>query len=250
MSELPVLQTDSARARSGDIAGGVRIGSRRSLSGSGRTAGARDEPDVDTSGHGRVLHPSPCRPGQLPEPDRTHLVLEVDSGHHRGLDRSLEERRRMEKETVLIVDDEEMVLTSLSAYLTLETTYDVVTFTSAAWALQHLEKNDVGIIISDFLMPEMDGIMFLAKAKELRPDAPRVLLTGYADKENAIKAINQVGLYQYVEKPWDNDDLRLIIRNGLEKKQLLAKLTQKVSQINQAYSELQSIQQEILKAFA
>lgn len=156
----------------------------------------------------------------------------------------------MDEETVLIVDDEEMVLTSLSAYLTLETTYEVVTFTSAARALQHLEKHDVGVIISDFLMPEMDGIAFLAKAKDLRPDAPRIILTGYADKENAIKAINQVGLYQYVEKPWDNDDLRLIIRNGLEKKQLLAKLTQKVSQINQAYSELQSIQQEILKAFA
>jgi DNA-binding NtrC family response regulator len=161
-----------------------------------------------------------------------------------------EERHRMENETVLIVDDEEMVLTSLSTYLTLETAYDVVTFTSAAQALQHLEKHDVGVIISDFLMPEMDGITFLARAKELRPDAPRVILTGYADKENAIKGINQVGLYQYVEKPWDNDAVRLIIRNGLEKKQLLAKLTQKVTQINQAYSELQSIQQEILKAFA
>jgi DNA-binding NtrC family response regulator len=161
-----------------------------------------------------------------------------------------EERPRMENETVLIVDDEEMVLTSLSTYLTLETAYDVVTFTSAARALQHLEKHDVGVIISDFLMPEMDGITFLARAKELRPDAPRVILTGYADKENAIKAINQVGLYQYVEKPWENDEIRLIIRNGLEKKQLLAKLTQKVTQINQAYSELQSIQQEILKAFA
>jgi len=53
-----------------------------------------------------------------------------------------------------------------------------------------------------------------------------------------------------VEKPWDNDDIRLIIRNGLEKKLLLSKLTQKVNQINQAYSELQSIQQEILKALA
>lgn len=156
----------------------------------------------------------------------------------------------MEKETVLIVDDEEMVLTSLSTYLTLETDYDVVTFTSATRALDYLEKNEVGLIISDFLMPEMDGITFLAKARELRPDVPRVILTGYADKENAIKAINQVGLYQYVEKPWDNDELRLIIRNGLEKKQLLAKLTQKVSQINQAYNELQGIQQEILKAFA
>ena len=48
------------------------------------------------------------------------------------------------------------------------------------------------------------------------------------EAENAIKAINQVGLYQYVEKPWDNDEVRLIIRNGLEKKQLMAKLTQKV----------------------
>ena len=156
----------------------------------------------------------------------------------------------METDTVVIVDDEEMVLTSLSTYLTLETDYDVVTFTSAKRALEYIRENEVGLIISDFLMPEMDGISFLAKAREIRPDVPRVILTGYADKENAIKAINQVGLYQYVEKPWDNDDLRLIIRNGLEKKQLMAKLTQKVSQINQAYSELQGIQQEILKAFA
>jgi response regulator RpfG family c-di-GMP phosphodiesterase len=70
-----------------------------------------------------------------------------------------------------------------------------------------------------------------------------------ADKENAIKAINEVGLYQYIEKPWDNDELRLIIRNGVEKKKLVTKLRQKVQQIDIAYSELQSIQQDILKAF-
>jgi DNA-binding NtrC family response regulator len=156
----------------------------------------------------------------------------------------------MERDTVLIVDDEEMVLTSLSTYLTLETDYEVVTFTSAARALEWLVEHDTGVIISDFLMPEMDGITFLTRARDLRPDVPRVLLTGYADKENAIKAINEVGLYQYVEKPWDNDDLRLVIRNGLEKKQLLVKLTQKVNQINAAYSELEGIQQEIRKAFA
>ena len=156
----------------------------------------------------------------------------------------------MDKETVLIVDDEEMVLTSLSTYVALETDYEVVTFSSARQALAHLEARDVGIIISDFLMPEMDGISFLTRARELRLDVPRVLLTGYADKENAIKAINQVALYQYVEKPWDNDDLRLIIRNGLEKRQLVAKLSEQVSQINQAYLELRGIQEEILKAFA
>jgi DNA-binding NtrC family response regulator len=156
----------------------------------------------------------------------------------------------MERESVLIVDDEEMVLTSLATYLALESDYEVLTFTSAPQALAHLEQHEVGLIISDFLMPEMDGISFLERARELRPDAPRVLLTGYADKENAIKAINRVELYQYVEKPWDNDDLRLVIRNGLEKRQLSARVSQQVRQINQAYLELQGIQAEILKAFA
>jgi DNA-binding NtrC family response regulator len=154
-----------------------------------------------------------------------------------------------DKETVLIVDDEEMVLTSLATYLTLETDYEVVTFTSARAALAHVRGHDVDLVISDFLMPEMDGIVFLSEVRRLKPEIPRVILTGYADKENAIKAINDVGLFQYIEKPWDNDDLRLIIRNGIEKKKLLEKLEAKVGEINQAYSELQSIQQEILKAF-
>ena len=155
-----------------------------------------------------------------------------------------------DKETVVIVDDEEMVLTSLSTFLTLETDYQVMTFTSAREALKFIDSNDVDLVVSDFLMPEMDGISFLAEVRRLRPHVPRIMLTGYADKENAIKAINEVGLFQYIEKPWDNDDLRLIVRNGIEKKRLLEKLDSKVSEINQAYSDLQTIQQEILKAFA
>jgi CheY-like chemotaxis protein len=99
-----------------------------------------------------------------------------------------------DKETVLIVDDEEMVLTSLATYLTLETDYEVVTFTSARAALAHVRGHDVDLVISDFLMPEMDGIVFLSEVRRLKPEIPRVILTGYADKENAIKAINDVGL--------------------------------------------------------
>ncbi|MDD9939497.1 MAG: response regulator [Myxococcales bacterium] len=154
-----------------------------------------------------------------------------------------------EEGTVLIVDDEEMVLTSLSSFLTLETSYDVVVFTRAAEAIEHIKANEVDLVISDFLMPEMDGLAFLRKVRDLRPDVPRVILTGYADKENAIKAINEVGLYQYIEKPWNNDDLRLVIRNGIDKRRLVRRLSEKVDQINEAYSELQTIQQDILKAF-
>jgi response regulator RpfG family c-di-GMP phosphodiesterase len=98
-------------------------------------------------------------------------------------------------------------------------------------------------------MPEMDGISFLAKVKDLKPQIPRIILTGYADKENAIKAINDVGLFQYIEKPWSNEDILIILRNGLEKQKLLNKLQEKIDEINKAYTELQSLQHEIVKAF-
>ncbi len=152
-------------------------------------------------------------------------------------------------ETIVLVDDEEMVLTSLRSILALETDYGVKTFTSAAEALEFINSQEVDLVLSDYLMPEMDGITFLAKVREIKPEIPRIILTGYADKENAIKAINEVGLYQYIEKPWDNDDLMLIIRNGLEKQKLLKKLQEKITEINSAYGDLQDMHKEILKTF-
>lgn len=151
---------------------------------------------------------------------------------------------------ILILDDEEMVLTSLSSFLELETDYEVVTFTTAKAALEYVKENKIDLVISDYLMPEMDGITFLAHVKEIEPQATRIILTGYADKENAIKAINDVGLFQYIEKPWDNDDLKIVIRNGLEKQRLMKELEQKVGEIQKAYGDLQGLHREILKAFA
>lgn len=150
---------------------------------------------------------------------------------------------------IVVVDDEEMVVKSLGFFFELETSYQAVTFTSPVAALEWLGKNDAGIVISDYLMPEMDGISFLTKVRDLRPSIPRVLLTGYADKQNCIKAINELGLYQYIEKPWNNDDLKIVVRNGLEKKLLMQRLQTKIDEINRAYSELQGIQQAILKTF-
>ncbi|MFZ0391084.1 MAG: response regulator [Calditrichia bacterium] len=151
--------------------------------------------------------------------------------------------------SIVLVDDEEMVLNSLNSFLRLETSYNVKTFTSARDALEYIGNNDIDLVISDYLMPEMDGITFLARVREMHPEVPRIILTGYADKENAIKAINEVGLFQYIEKPWDNDDLLIILRNGLERQELMKKLKEKIEEINNAYSELQNIQQEIVKTF-
>jgi len=151
--------------------------------------------------------------------------------------------------TLVIVDDEEIVLKSIDSFLAIETDYKVVTFTSPEDAISYIEKNGVDLIISDYLMPKMDGVVFLSKVRELKPEVPRVILTGYADKENAIKAINEVGLFQYIEKPWDNEDLLIIIRNGLEKRHLQKKLEEKITEISKAYGELRSMYKEILKAF-
>ena len=154
-----------------------------------------------------------------------------------------------DSQTIVVVDDEEIVLTSISSFLDLETDYEVKTFLSAAEALEYIKSNNTDLVISDYLMPEMDGISFLAKVRSIVPEVPRIILTGYADKENAIKAINDVGLFQYIEKPWDNADLLLIIRNGMEKQKLLKKLQGKIEEINKAYGEMEKIQREILKTF-
>jgi len=151
--------------------------------------------------------------------------------------------------TVVVVDDEEMVLTSLSSFLGLETDYEIVTFTSANEALQFISENECNLVVSDYLMPEMDGITFLAKVRDIKPEIPRIILTGYADKENAIKAINDVGLFQYIEKPWNNEDILLVFRNGIERQMLMRKLNEKISEINLAYGDLQGLQKEIVKTF-
>jgi len=150
---------------------------------------------------------------------------------------------------VMVIDDEEMVTQSIRNFLTLETDYEVLSFTSPTAAVETLKERQVDVIISDYLMPELNGIDFFMQAKEIQPQATRILLTGYADKENAIKAINDVGLYQYIEKPWENDDLKIIIRNGIEKRMLLKRLAQKVAELDRASADLKGVYADLLKAF-
>ena len=158
---------------------------------------------------------------------------------------------KQEPPVILLVDDEEMIITSIKSFLAIETDYQLLSYTSPVKALEDLQTKIKGLdlVISDYLMPEMDGISFLAEVKKKFPLVPRILLTGYADKENAIKAINNVGLYQYIEKPWDNDDLRLIIRNGLEKTILFKQLEEKVRESEKVHKELSDVQKEILRVF-
>ncbi len=151
--------------------------------------------------------------------------------------------------TVLLLDDEVMVATTLQAFLQLETPYRVLSFSDPAKALSALEQEPVDVIVSDFMMPGMDGISFLKRARDRWPMSSRILLTGYADKENAIRAINEAGLYYYLEKPWNNDHLKLVIRNGIERSALFNELDARVSALEGAHQELYDIRKRLIQAF-
>lgn len=145
---------------------------------------------------------------------------------------------------ILVLDDEVMVTKTLKTLLKLEGYNNVFAFNNPKDAIEWLKDNTCSVIISDFIMPEMNGIEFLIKAKELNPDVTQILLTGYADKENAIRAINEVGIFKYIEKPWNNDDIILNIKNGIERTNLKIQLKNKINELEELNKNLENIVEE------
>jgi len=118
------------------------------------------------------------------------------------------------KINLLYVDDEENNLMSFKATFRLK--YNVMIAISAAEAMKILEKKPVEIIITDQRMPNMTGIEFLEKVLEKYPDPMRILLTGYADMNAVIDAVNKGKIYHYLSKPWVEDVLDTTIQKAFE----------------------------------
>ncbi len=124
---------------------------------------------------------------------------------------------------ILLVDDEPNITKALKRLLMQDDQYDVLTAAAGADALLILENHlDVGVIISDQRMPQMTGVEFLAQARKVTPDAIRILLTGYADIEASIGAINQGAVFRYLTKPWDDNDLLQVVGEAARNFQLIA----------------------------
>ena len=157
---------------------------------------------------------------------------------------------QIEQSRVVVVDDDTLVTRSLSSFLGLEMDIEPLVFNESPKAAAYMGDNPVDLVISDFLMPDMDGIQLLAEARRVQPEVPRVLLTGYADKENAIKAINEVRVFQYLEKPWDNEQLRRVVLNALERLLLLRLLTRQVETLAQTQGDLDKLRKALVRAFA
>jgi response regulator RpfG family c-di-GMP phosphodiesterase len=120
---------------------------------------------------------------------------------------------------ILCVDDEPNILSSLKRLLHRQG-YQVLLAGSGAEGLTVLEKQAVDLVISDMRMPEMDGAHFLEQVRQRWPDTVRVLLTGYADVESTMAAINKGEIYRYIAKPWDDNDVILLVQHAMERKVL------------------------------
>ena len=120
----------------------------------------------------------------------------------------------MKRHGLLIVDDEKEILRSLT--LTFADDYDVFTASSGAEALQILQQRKIALVIADQRMPGMTGAALLEKVFQINPNIIRMILTGYTDTVSLIQAINKGHIYQYITKPWERQELRILVKRALE----------------------------------
>ena len=150
------------------------------------------------------------------------------------------------KRKLLVVDDEPNILSSIRRLLRREG-YEILTATSAASGLELLAKADVDVIMSDQRMPGMTGVEFLRRAKQLRPDTVRIVLSGFTELSSITDAINEGAIYKFLAKPWDDDTLRQHVVEAFRQKEQDDEQRKLSSQARSANRELAELNVELQK---
>lgn len=145
------------------------------------------------------------------------------------------------RERILLVDDEPNILASLKRALRKEG-YHIFVANSALEALAVLEKENIDVVVSDEQMPGMLGSEFLAIVRKKYPETVRIILTGQASLEAAIRAINQGEIYRFLTKPCNEMDLIITIRQALQLKKMLLKMKQLYLAYKQKCSHLDKLE--------
>lgn len=123
---------------------------------------------------------------------------------------------------ILLVDDEPNVLKALKRIFRQEN-YQITLASNGQEALEHLENGAFQLMISDYMMPIMNGAELLKRARTIQPEMIRIMLTGHADTGAVMGAINEGAVYKFILKPWNDDDLRVTVALALEQYDLIRK---------------------------
>jgi signal transduction histidine kinase len=141
------------------------------------------------------------------------------------------------KPSLLIVDDEREIAASIAEQF--RRSYRVFTAWTGQEALKHLLENDICVIVADQRMPDMSGTQVLAQCYRLKPDTARILLTGYADIQSVIQAVNEGKIFAYLTKPWSPSELEAVVARATEHNFLLRKRQELASELQRANAELE-----------
>jgi len=155
----------------------------------------------------------------------------------------------MKTHTLLIVDDEELILKSIARVLRNENCR-ILTVLSGEEGLAALKNNEVHLVISDQKMPGMSGLDFLKHVQREYPQILTIMLTGHAELKIAMDAINEAGVYKFILKPWDDDDLKVTVKRALETMELIRErdtLQRQVKTQDAILQELEKIYPDIGK---
>ncbi len=145
---------------------------------------------------------------------------------------------------LLFVDDEPNVLKALRRLFHSEG-YIIHLAEGGAQGLDILRQHAIDLIISDMRMPEMSGAEFLARAVEEWPETVRILLTGYSDLQSTIDAVNKGRIFSYCNKPWNDEELKLLVRNALEQKHLREERERLSTIIRRQNDELKTLNEHL-----
>lgn len=125
--------------------------------------------------------------------------------------------------TVLFVDDERLLLYAVERVFH-ESGLRVLTADSAEMALEIIGSEEIEVVVSDNMMPGMNGIDLLTRVRKLSPDTVRVMITAYADLRTALDAINKCEAFRFVTKPFANDDLLAVVNEALARHRVVREL--------------------------
>jgi two-component system, probable response regulator PhcQ len=149
----------------------------------------------------------------------------------------------MSNHAILIVDDETKVLSAIQRTLRKEP-YTVLTADSGEEGLKMLEARDINLVVSDYNMPMMNGLEFLQSVRSLYPHILTIMLTGQAELEIAVQAINEAGVYKFIQKPWNNEDLRITLLRALESIDLASERDRLVQKVKSRDAILQDLEKK------
>ncbi len=149
--------------------------------------------------------------------------------------------------TILLVDDEPAITRTLKRILRSEG-YNVICENSAQKALVAVSNEDVDVVISDEQMPGMSGNDFLQTIRRENPDIIRIMLTGNAQTDTAVRAINDSDVYRYLNKPCNGLDLAITLRRAIEYKETLNRVCKLVKICSQQFSLLQLLEEKRMGA--